>query len=140
MIKPIVFATAIAVALTFPAAASEVHVTVTGIDDPGGQIGCALHDPTTEFPMGQNALRMVWAPPTGPTAVCVFKGISPGTYAVSIANDLNGNKRTDTNVIGIPTEEWGVSRNVRPTLRAPRFIEAAFELGQSPVAFTVEVD
>ena len=54
-----------------------------------------------------------------------------GTYAVAASHDANGNGRTDTNWVGIPTEAWGVSNNVRPRLRAPRFEEAAFELPET---------
>lgn len=49
-----------------------------------------------------------------------------GTYAIALTHDLNGNRRTDTDFLGRPTEDWGVSRGARPLLRAPRFDEAAF--------------
>lgn len=51
-----------------------------------------------------------------------------GRHAVAIGHDLNGNQRVDTNFLGMPKEAWGVSRNPRPALRAPRFDEAAFEV------------
>lgn len=57
---------------------------------------------------------------------CRFADVAPGRYAVSVVHDLNGNRRIDTTLIGLPTEAWGVSKGVRPTLRAPRFDEAAF--------------
>ena len=140
MIKPILLTCTICAGFAAKAGAAEVRVTVTGIDDAGGRIGCALHSAATVFPMGQNALDMIWQPTTGASAICVFEGAAPGTYAVSIANDLNGNGRTDTNGIGLPTEEWGVSRNARPLMRAPRFAEASFDVAAAPVALTVEVD
>lgn len=140
MFKPTLLGVAITAGLAVQADASDIRVTVTGIDDAGGRIGCALHSAATDFPMGQNALEMIWLSASGNSATCVFQGVAPGTYAVSIANDLNGNGYTDTNAIGLPTEEWGVSRNARPALRAPRFEEAAFELGAVPVSLSVEVD
>jgi uncharacterized protein (DUF2141 family) len=47
----------------------------------------------------------------------------------------------DANFLGIPTEAWGVSNNVRPALRAPRFEEASFKVasGQS-VTLEIRVD
>ncbi len=35
--------------------------------------------------------------------------VAGGKYAVSIDQDLNGNKSVDTYVIGVPTEQWGVA-------------------------------
>ena len=60
----------------------------------------------------------------------VFSNLKSGKYAVSVMNDKNGNKVLDKNLLGIPKEEWGVSNNVRPTLRAPSFEEAAFEIDE----------
>ncbi len=37
-------------------------------------------------------------------------------------------RSTDTPFPGIPREAWGVSNDVRPTLRPPRFDEAVFEI------------
>jgi uncharacterized protein (DUF2141 family) len=56
--------------------------------------------------------------------------LKSGKYAISVMNDQNGNKILDKNLIGIPKEEWGVSNNVRPNLRAPKFEEAVFEVDE----------
>ncbi len=140
MFKPAIFSAAICAGLVAMAHASEIRVTVADIDDAGGRIGCALHSAATGFPMGQNALQMIWQQTSGTSATCTFTGVAPGSYAISVANDLNGNGMTDTNVFGLPTEEWGVSGDVRPALRAPRFPEAAFDVTAAPVDLTVEVD
>lgn len=140
MFKPTLLCVAICAGLAVDAQAADIRVTVNGIDDAGGRIGCALHSAATDFPMGPVALETIWQPTSGDSAVCVFQGVSPGSYAISVANDLNGNGRTDTNAIGLPTEEWGVSGNARPLMRAPRFREAAFDVADAPVALTVEVD
>jgi uncharacterized protein (DUF2141 family) len=40
----------------------------------------------------------------------------------------------------MPKEAWGVSRNARPTLRAPRFDEAAIAIeGGGVTELTIEV-
>ncbi len=118
---------------------SEVRISVSGIAAPCGQIGCALHASAESFPMGRAGVPMQWVSATADGARCRFENVAPGTYAVAIAHDTNGNRRTDTNAIGIPREQWGVSRNVRPALRAPRFEEAAFGVGNAPVILQIEV-
>ena len=58
---------------------------------------------------------------------------------VELIQDLNGNRRADTNFVGMPTEPWGVSNGVRPTMRAPRFDEAAFVVGDAAGETVVDV-
>ena len=120
--------------------AAEVRVEVTGLENDTGLIGCALHRSETTFPLDPDDVPNVWVSAADRTAVCVFEGVLAGTYAVAVSHDLNGNRQTDTNLIGLPTEAWGVSNNVRPMTRAPRFKEAAFEVTTSPVVLTVELD
>jgi uncharacterized protein (DUF2141 family) len=45
----------------------------------------------------------------------------------------------DTNFVGMPTEQWGVSRNVRPTLRAPRFDEASFKVAADAGEIVIDI-
>ncbi len=49
-----------------------------------------------------------------------------GEWAVAITQDLNNNDKIDKNFIGIPTEPYAFSNNVRPTVAAPGFDECKF--------------
>ncbi|WP_081867648.1 DUF2141 domain-containing protein [Hymenobacter sp. IS2118] len=49
-----------------------------------------------------------------------------GEWAVAITQDLNNNDKIDKNFIGIPTEPYAFSNNVRPTIAAPVFDECKF--------------
>jgi uncharacterized protein (DUF2141 family) len=89
--------------------------------------------------MDNSGAQAQWHPAEG-SVTCRFTGLADGTYAIAASHDLNGNKAVDTNFMGIPTEAWGVSNNVRPTLRAPRFEEAAFRVGEGKdVALDIKV-
>ncbi|MDH4412951.1 MAG: DUF2141 domain-containing protein [Rhizobium sp.] len=128
------------VAFTAPhVLAQELTVRVSGIAEARGEIGCALHASGASFPTGQAGARIVWIKATAPEAQCRFADVAAGGHAVAISHDLNGNRRTDTNFLGMPTEAWGVSNNVRPSLRAPRFNEARFETDGSPKTITVRI-
>ena len=115
------------------ATAADVIINVSGIVSSEGQIGCSLFKSPAGFPMDSSAARQIWRRADREGVVCTFSDVPNGRYAASVAHDLNGNKTIDTNVLGIPTEAWGVSRNVRPTLRAPRWDEAVFEVAQDRV-------
>ena len=108
--------------------AAELVVHVYDIAAAPGQIGCSLFSEPKGFPMDTRQALVQWLPADPKGVTCRFAALSDGDYAVSVAHDLNGNRKVDTNFLGIPTEAWGVSRNARPLLRAPRFDEAAFKV------------
>lgn len=138
--KPLLSAAAAMMCLTVSNAfADSIRVKVSGVAGSAGQIGCGLHESGASFPTGHDGITTIWVRPKGTSAVCIFEDVAPGIYAVAVAHDLNGNRKTDTNFLGIPTEAWGVSGNIRPSLRAPRFDEAAFRVEDAPVTVNVEV-
>jgi uncharacterized protein (DUF2141 family) len=87
------------------ATAAELRVAVTGARSAAGQIGCALYPAERGFPMDPASAVQLWqaADPNG--VMCRFEGLRPGSYAVAVSHDLNANRRTDTNFLGIPTED-----------------------------------
>lgn len=118
--------------------AQELIVKVTMVKSTKGEVGCALFNNATGFPNENVAMPSQWQAPSTDGVVCRFSDIKPGPYAVAVSHDLNGNRRTDTNFLGIPKEDWGVSNNVRPNLRAPTFDEARFEVAATGVT-TLEI-
>jgi len=114
------------IGLAAPAGAAEVVVNVSGMTSAEGQIGCALFAGPEGFPMDNAKAQVQWRPADPGGVTCRFVDVPDGTHAVAVSADLNGNRKLDTNILGIPKEPWGVSNNVRPRLRAPRFEEAAF--------------
>lgn len=113
---------------TAPPGAAVLVVAVSGLPSDAGEVGCALFRTPDGFPLNVSGARVLWQSARRAGVECRFADVPPGTYALAVSHDLNGNRRTDRNLVGIPTEAWGVSNDVRPRLRAPRFAEAAFEV------------
>lgn len=120
--------------------ATEVVVRVSGLSETLGQVGCSLFGGAAGFPMDNTSARNLWLPADAKGVTCRFNDVPEGTYAVSIGHDVNGNKRVDTNFIGLPTEQWGVSNNARPTLRAPRFDEASFKVAADAKDVVIDIE
>lgn len=135
------FAAGAAFFATSPVWASDLIVEVRGIRSMNGELGCAIFSGPAGFPREPSrAAQQDWQPVKGTTMSCRFGDLKPGRYAVAVTHDLNGNHRTDTNFFGIPTEQWGVSNNVRPSLRAPRFDEAEFGVTDaSPMTIDIQL-
>lgn len=124
---PVAISAALALLASAPTQAATLTVTVEGAAPGVGEVGCALFAAAAGFPLQSARAQMQWHPATAAVR-CRYEDLAAGRYAVAASQDVNGNHRTDTNLFGIPTERWGVSNGVRPTLRAPRFDEAAFDL------------
>ena len=120
--------------LISPLLASDLVVTITGATSEKGEIGCALFRGAAGFPMDSVKATGLWIKAKPGSVECKFENLSPGAYALSVSHDLNGNRKTDTNFVGMPTEAWGVSNNARPRFRAPRFDEARFEIKDGETA------
>ena len=65
--------------------------------------------------------------------------LPPGTYAVTVYEDLNGNHKLDHNPIGIPREPVGASNNPKGHFGPPRFSECAFSLGNIPQTIAINI-
>ena len=128
----LVFAAA-AAALVAPPASAEpppsLEVRLQGVQQRPGLILCALFHEPRGFPAeSAHAARITVGTGTGDTRTCAFEGIAPGRWAVAAVHDENGNHRLDTNLLGMPTEGWGTSRDVTHRLRAPSFEESAIDV------------
>ena len=76
----------------------------------------------------EQALRTLHVPVSGPTCAFSFENLPPGSYALAVYHDENGDGKLDTNFLGIPTERYGFSNDARsmmffpPSFAAARFV------------------
>lgn len=102
-------------------------------------VGCALLAGPAGFPMDNAGARRAWQAADAKGVTCPLSDVPEGRSAVSIGHDLNGNKRVDTHFVGLSTEQWGVSNNARPSLRAPRFDEAVLKVAGDAKEEAIEI-
>ena len=119
--------------------AAEVVVRLTGLSEPLGQVGCSRFAGPAGFPRDSSGARQMWQAADAKGVTCRFSDVPEGTYAVSIGHDVNGNKRVDTNFVGMPTEQWGASNNARPNMRSPRFDEAMFKVAADAKEVVIDI-
>lgn len=121
-------AMAVAAAVVMPASAT-IEVTVGPVRRPVGQVACRLYAAGDGFPeSGARAVGQVQRV-TGGSAKCVFDRVPPGRYAVAVFHDEDGDLTLSKNVLGVPTEGYGVSNDATHLMQAPSFDEAAFAVG-----------
>lgn len=69
--------------------------------------------------------------PTSKTLSMQIKDIKYGEYAIALYQDVNNNGHIDKNFIGVPTEGYGFSNNIEPSIKAPSFTDCKFDYSAS---------
>ncbi|SHJ68122.1 Uncharacterized conserved protein, DUF2141 family [Hymenobacter daecheongensis DSM 21074] len=64
--------------------------------------------------------------PGGQNQIQLPIDLPDGEWAVAITQDINNNDKLDKNFLGIPTEPYAFSNNIRPTVSAPDFNQCKF--------------
>jgi uncharacterized protein (DUF2141 family) len=139
----------VAFALSSPATADEetasppavLKVDVTNIPNEKGQIGCSLYSKEDGFPSKpEKADAMMFVKAKAGKASCVFKGLKPGKYAVSVMHDEDKDGELKTSMVGRPKEWWGVSNNVPPErFGPPKYESALFSYSGNPKTIQVRL-
>lgn len=121
--------------------AGNLRILVTGIDSDAGAIQCALFSRDKGFPdRDSGVIQTKRYPALPPMLTCTFDGVEPGRYAVAVTHDANGDEEVDADFEDGSDEAWGVTNNVRPGRRTPRFSEAAIYLSEGqPSDYEVEI-
>jgi uncharacterized protein (DUF2141 family) len=123
----VVFELASNVARADPSATSTIDVNVRTLRNNKGWLGCRLYSSSQGFPKEPTGTQQRLSI-TGEVVRCTFANVAPGTYAVAVMHDENGNGKLDSNFLGIPTEGYGVSNNHTHALSAPTWDESKFEV------------
>lgn len=117
------------------ALASTVEVRVSGVTAKG-KVNVAVCD-KARF-LKQCAYSASVPAQAGEITVTV-KDVPPGTWAVLAYQDENGNNELDRNLIGIPKEAYGFSRDARGKFGPPSFEDAAIEVGETLATASVRL-
>lgn len=121
-----ILAAAVLLASTLAQAAGiEVRVSAVG---PKGKVNVAVCD--RERFLKECAYSASVAATPGTTTVTV-PNVPPGTWAVLAYQDENGNGKLDRNLLGIPSENYGFSRDAAGRFGPPTFEQAAIEVGEA---------
>lgn len=114
----------------FPVA-GNLKIVVTKERNGNGQIGFCLFNTAEGFPHPEKAAKCVFVKTNSNSTEYTFTGITFGTYAISVFHDENGNKKLDTNWIGLPSEGVGVSNNGRDDWGPPKYKNAKFDFNKT---------
>jgi uncharacterized protein (DUF2141 family) len=119
-----------------PAAAATIDVHVANTAGGKGNVNVAVCD--RERFLKQCAYTGSVPARDGETVVTI-KGVPAGTWAVLAYQDENANGELDRNLIGIPSENYGFSREARERFGPPSFDDAAMPVRDETTTATVRL-
>ncbi len=127
-----------AVGSTFANEGRSLTVTVTNIPGPKGDLLVGLYDSAKSFtgtPLPGS--KKIPLKKSGGSVKTTFTGLKPGTYAVAVIQDLNGNGVLDRNAVGMPEEPLAFSVIKKIPWGKPKFAACSFEVADKDVAMTI---
>jgi uncharacterized protein (DUF2141 family) len=110
----------------------DLTVEVRGLRSSDGNVLVALFTSERGFPGdAAQAVRIETQPLQQRAAEVRFRGLSPGSYAIAVLHDENGNGKLDTGFLGIPSEGLGASRDAQGRFGPADFEDAKLQLVES---------
>tara|TARA_Y100000590_G_scaffold428607_1_gene540119 strand:- start:430 stop:864 length:435 start_codon:yes stop_codon:yes gene_type:complete len=122
------------------AKATDVEVRVLGLQPEQGNVIAGLYLNQAAF---ESERFTDWraAPVTEHSETkLLFTDLDPGIYGIAVYQDLNANEVLDKTSLGVPTEPYGFSKNIRNRFRPPDFSDFSFELGNEPFALEIQLE
>lgn len=118
----------------------RLQVAVSGLRSARGNVTIMLYgDSRKDFLKKGGRLARIRIPAkAGEVQVCIPVP-TPGSYALSLYHDEDGNKKLTKNWLGLPIEGYGFSRDAAVSYRLPELEEAVFTAlpGDTPVRIAV---
>jgi uncharacterized protein (DUF2141 family) len=117
----------------------RLRIEVVDVRAKKGQLIFGVFKSADGFPKEEKK-SLNWQVVAADTKTMVFEcDLPPGRYGASVLHDENGNGDMDTNLVGIPTEGYGVTNNPKPKYRAATFKESQFELPAQGVTMKISI-
>ena len=120
-------------------AEGKVQLEITGFKSNKGQVMLKVYRSSEGFPREDEKAYKIYFYAFTDLHLKVTLALPQGEYAIVVCHDKNGNKKVDTNFIGIPKEPLGVSNY--PKLAKPNYEKAKFWLSENDtVKLSIPVD
>jgi uncharacterized protein (DUF2141 family) len=118
------------------AIAATVEVRVTAVAGGKGTVKVAVCDRERFL---KQCIYTASVPAKDGENVIAVTGVPKGTWAVLAYQDENGNGELDRNLIGIPKENYGFSRDAAGRFGPPSFDEAAIQVGDELAVASIKL-
>lgn len=117
-----------------------VIVKISNLENDEGIVFAHIYEPDKGFPAEcEKAVKKQTTPINNGQATLIFENIPFGEYAVTTHHDKNENRQMDKNMLGMPTEGFGISNNVKLFMSLPKFDKCKFTLDKKKMEIEIEM-
>ncbi len=117
----------------------DLTVNISHIADKQHYIYIAVNRKSDGFPNTPDVVKYVVLDPSGSNSASVsIPNIPYGKYAITIFQDMNGNKKLDKGFLGIPSEPIAFSNDFHPMFGPPRWKDCEFDYSMN--SYTVNIN
>ncbi|WP_394777580.1 DUF2141 domain-containing protein [Undibacterium sp.] len=106
--------------------AATLEITLEGVQAGKGEVIVTIYDSAEKFL--HKSLRKLVVPASASPLRVQMEDLPPGDYAVALFQDINSNKKMDSNFMGMPSEPYGASNNAEGNFGPPSFESARFTI------------
>ncbi|QDA59503.1 DUF2141 domain-containing protein [Hymenobacter jejuensis] len=124
---------------TLPVATSAVNVVVTDLPSTKATLKLYFYNVKENFLQRGRYTLLKYVKPAGQKQITLPIELTNGEWAVALTQDLNDNDLVDKNMLGIPTEPYAFSNNIRPKFSAPAFDECKFTVSGPATLVTISM-
>lgn len=118
----------------------KIIVKVINIRSNQGNIRSQLYDDPNYFPTKTDgALKKTLGKITNNESILIFDGLKYGEYAITVHHDEDLDGWMNKNILGLPAEGWGISKNPILIFSLPSFDEAKIKLNSAITRVTIEM-
>ncbi|MBW4612658.1 MAG: DUF2141 domain-containing protein [Desmonostoc vinosum HA7617-LM4] len=113
---------------------ATLNVIVNGIRHQKGEICFRIYASEKGFPLSNTSeVQSGCTKITGSSIKTVFSGLKPGTYAIAVVDDQNGDRKLNSDFFGIPKEGFGISKNPTVSIQTgtPKFRDASVAISKN---------
>ncbi|AYA37544.1 DUF2141 domain-containing protein [Hymenobacter oligotrophus] len=122
-----------------PVATSSVTVVVSRLASKQSAVKVYFYNVRESFLKPQQYAFFKVVRPDGQDRIALPVQLPHGEWAVAITQDVNNNDKLDKNFMGIPTEPYAFSNNVRPKLAPPQFDECKFRVSGQELVVAIQL-
>lgn len=107
---------------------NSLTVNFSGIEEKQGAILGVLVDSEAAYDGKAAPLRPLMVSADKAEVATMIDGLAPGTYAIKLFHDVDGDGKMGTNPYGMPVEPFAFSNNAQGNMGPAKWADAKFEV------------
>jgi len=117
-----------------------VAVSVTGLKNNQGELFIAVYRNSASF-LNKDSIPFLKFKNdiVNLKSEIIFDSLKFGYYAITCFHDENGNGTFDKNMFGMPSEDYGLSNNVKPKFGPPLWKDCKFLLDKDSLFIQIKI-